>query len=124
MLKAQNKLTVFYDGACPSCIKDRRFYEYLAGEGGKYVTWLDITNQDELLLDLGIEPFMAMTELHVQLENGDILSELDAYIILMERIWLLKPIAKLLSLPTLKPWFSKMYHKRVTKRLQKAGRLY
>ena len=121
--KQHSKITVFYDGACPSCVKDRRMYEYLAGAANKSVYWFDITAKDEYLKQLGIDPFLAMTELHIQLESGDILSELDAYIELMLRVWLLKPIAVLLKLPLIKPICSKIYHQRVVARLQKAGRL-
>ena len=116
-------ITVFYDGACPSCLKDRRFYERLAGQGGQQVKWLDITGQDEYLKGLGIDPLKALSELHIQLEDGRILFELDAYIILMSRIWLLKPLAYLVSLPVIRPYIAKLYHKSVQKRLKATGRI-
>ncbi|HEY7864650.1 MAG TPA: DUF393 domain-containing protein [Psychromonas sp.] len=116
-------ITVFYDGACPNCIKDRRFYERLAGQGGQQVKWLDITGQDEYLKGLGIDPLKALSELHIQLENGMILFELDAYIVLMKRIWLLKPLAYLISLPVIRPYLAKLYHQSVLKRLKGAGRI-
>lgn len=123
MRNEQLSLTVFYDGACPRCIKDRRLYECLAGSLGKQVKWLDITDQDEYLKSLGIDPLKALSELHLQLSNGTILSELDAYIVLMERVWLLKLIAWLISLPIIRPYLSKLYHQRVQKRLKATGRL-
>ncbi len=123
MRNEQLSLTVFYDGACPRCIKDRRLYERLAGSLGKQVKWLDITGQDEYLKNLGIDPLKALSELHLQLSNGQILSELDAYIVLMERVWLLKLIAWLISLPIIRPYLSKLYHQRVQKRLKATGRL-
>ena len=92
----KRKITVFYDGACPSCVQDRRLYQRLAGQGDKEIVWFDINNQDEHLRNLGITPQKALTELHVQLAGGKILSELDAYICLMQRIWLLIPIAWLI----------------------------
>ena len=46
MSRERNKITVYYDGACPICIKDRADYEKLAGEGGKDVLWFDITGRD------------------------------------------------------------------------------
>jgi len=124
-LDSNNKMsiTVFYDGACPRCIKDRRFYERLAGLGGKQVKWLDITGQDEYLKGLGIDPLKALSELHIQLENGTILFELDAYITLMSRVWLLKPLAYLISLPVIRPYLAKLYHKSVQKRLKATGRI-
>ena len=116
-------ITVFYDGACPKCIKDRRFYERLAGQGGKYVNWLDITGKDEYLTGLGIDPLKALSELHIQLSTGLILSELDAYIVLMERVWLLKGVAWLISLPIIRPYLANLYHKSVQKRLKASGRI-
>ena len=44
-----DQLRVFYDGACPSCVKDRRLYERLAGKTGESVEWVDITGRDDEL---------------------------------------------------------------------------
>ena len=118
-----NSVTIFYDGACPICVKDRRFYERLAGKGGDDLIWLDISNQHDLLKSLGIEPLAAIQELHIQLSNGQIVKELDAYIHLMQRIWLLKPIAWLISLPIIRPWLANLYHRKVNARLKRQGRL-
>ncbi len=116
-------ITVFYDGACSRCVKDRRFYERLAGQGGEQIRWFDITGQDEYLKRLSIDPLKALSELHLQLADGKILSELDAYIILMERVWLLKSIAWLISLPVIRSHLAKLYHQRVQKRLKASGRI-
>ncbi len=117
------KLTVYYDGACPGCVKDRRFYERLEGHTDNKVVWLDITGRDRELQHLGIDPMKALTELHIQTEDGRILSELDAYIVLMQRVWPLRPLAWLIALPVLRPWLSRLYHQRVEKRLRETGRL-
>ena len=85
------KIIVYYDGACPKCVKDRRTYEKLAGKAGAYVCWTDITGQETLLREMGIDPHKALTELHVQDEERQILSEMDAYILLMGKVPLLKP---------------------------------
>ncbi|WP_448547879.1 thiol-disulfide oxidoreductase DCC family protein [Thalassotalea fusca] len=123
MSRENENVTVFYDGACPRCVKDRRFYEKLAGQGGKNVNWLDITNQDEYLKSLGIDPYQALTELHIKLPDGRILSELDAYIVLMERVWQLKWLAWIISLPIIRPYLARKYHQKVNKRLKDAGRI-
>lgn len=116
------QLTVFYDGSCPRCIRDRQNYEKLAGENAKQVQWLDITGRDEELRELGIDPRKALTELHIKTGDGEIRSELDAYITLMQRTRLLKPLAWLLGLPLLRPLLSRWYHRSVTRRLQREGR--
>ncbi len=123
MCSDKSVITVFYDGACASCVKDRRFYEKLAGKGGKQVHWFDITHQDDYLVALGIEPLKALIELHLQLADGRILSELDAYIVLMKRVFMLKPLAYFISLPIIRPYLARLYHQRVEKRLQASGRI-
>jgi predicted DCC family thiol-disulfide oxidoreductase YuxK len=119
----RQQITVFYDAACPGCVKDRRWYERLAGHTGRDVHWLDISGQDAYLQSLGIDPHKALTELHIQLGDGRILSELDAYIVLLRRVWLLTPLAWLISLPLIRPWLARVYHHRVLKRLRDSGRL-
>ncbi|NOT13762.1 MAG: DUF393 domain-containing protein [Methylococcaceae bacterium] len=117
------RIIVYYDGACPRCVKDRRTYEKLAGKAGDNVCWTDITNQEQHLRDIGIDPFKALTELHVQDEQQRIHSELDAYILLMSKVPLLKPLAWLIGLPLMRPWLAKLYRRQVIRRLKRSGRL-
>ena len=78
MTASEDRLRVFYDGACPSCVRDRKFYERLAGRTGDAVEWVDITGRDEELKQLGIDPVAALQELHVEDGRGNIHRELDA----------------------------------------------
>lgn len=119
----KQKITVYYDGACPSCIKDRENYEKLAGKSGEDVCWFDISGQDAHLRDMGIDPYKALSELHVRNEHQQIVSELDAYILLMSRVFLLKPLAWLIGLPVIRPLLSSLYHRVVNRRLKRSGRL-
>ena len=123
MNQDKGMITVYYDGACPSCVKDRYNYEKLSGASGKNVTWFDITGQDELLRKIGIDPQKALMELHVTNENQQILSEIDAYILLMSKIPLLRPFAWLIGLPLIRSILSKIYHRQVNRRLRRSGRL-
>ncbi|GLR63813.1 thiol-disulfide oxidoreductase DCC family protein [Marinospirillum insulare] len=113
----QSKLTVFYDGACPVCVKDRRRYEKLEGKTDDKVEWLDITGRDEELRLQGIDPDLALRELHVKDEQGQIHSELPAYILLMSRVPRLKPLAWFIGLPIIRPTLAWLYHRMVAKRL-------
>jgi predicted DCC family thiol-disulfide oxidoreductase YuxK len=113
------KLTVYYDGACPKCIRDRETYEKLSGSSADQVCWFDITGQDKQLRELNIDPQKALSELHVRQPNGGIVSELDAYILLMNKVPLLKPAAWLIGLPLIRPLFAKLYHWRVNSRLRR-----
>lgn len=119
----QQSITVFYDGACPRCVKDRHLYGRLAGYTDQQIIWFDITDQDSYLKSLSIDPRLALTELHLQLGDGRILSELDAYIVLMQRVSVLKPLAWLIALPVIRPSLAKLYHHRVMQRLKASGRI-
>jgi predicted DCC family thiol-disulfide oxidoreductase YuxK len=123
MGKNTGKITVYYDGACPSCVRDRRAYEKWAGRRAEEVCWFDITDRDDQLREIGIDPHKALTELHVGDEQGRIISELDAYILLMSRVPRLKPLAWLLGLPLVRPWLGRLYHWTVQRRLRRSGRL-
>ena len=98
-------------------------YEKLAGKSGEDVCWFDITGQNTHLRDIGIDPYKALSELHVCDEHQQIVSELDAYILLMSRVSLLKPLAWLIGLPVIRPLLSSLYHRMVNRRLKKSGRL-
>ncbi len=114
-------LTVYYDGACPKCIRDRATYEKLSGATDEQVCWFDITGRESELRDLGIDPQKALSELHVRDADGRIVSELNAYILLIARVPKLKPLAWLIGLPLIRPLLSKMYHWQVNRRLRSRG---
>ena len=115
-------VTVYYDGACPSCVKDRYRYEELSGHA-KNIRWFDITGQEERLREIGIDPLEALKALHVKKEDQQILSEIDAYILLMNKVTPLRPLAWLIGLPLIRPILSKVYHWQVNRRLWRSGRL-
>jgi predicted DCC family thiol-disulfide oxidoreductase YuxK len=123
MNQGNPKICVYYDGACPKCVKDRRNYERLAGESGNDIQWIDITGKEDLLVSIGIDPKKALMELHVQDENRQILSEIDAYVLLMSKVPVLKPLAKIIGLRLVRPVISKVYHWQVNRRLRRSGRL-
>ncbi|HEY9120277.1 MAG TPA: DUF393 domain-containing protein [Marinobacter sp.] len=123
MIASEDQLRVFYDGACSSCVKDRKIYERLAGKTGDSVEWVDITGRDDELRQRGIDPEAALQELHVEDSRGNIHRELDAYILLMARVWFLKPFAWLIGFPVLRPALAKLYHKWVGERLERTGRM-
>ena len=115
-------ITVFYDGACPRCVRDRAQYERWAGRAGEGICWFDITGQDERLRALGIDPRRALTELHVLDEHQRLRSELEAYILLMERVPRLKPLAWFIGQPWIHPGLARLYRWSVARRLRRSGR--
>ncbi|XOZ34638.1 thiol-disulfide oxidoreductase DCC family protein [Halomonadaceae bacterium KBTZ08] len=123
MNRPESRLVVYYDGSCPVCIRDRRLYERLAGRGGRNLVWFDITGQEAALRARGIDPELALQELHVEDGQGRIHSEMAAYILLMRHVPLLRPLAWLLSLGPIKRPVSALYHRWVQRRLAREGRL-
>jgi predicted DCC family thiol-disulfide oxidoreductase YuxK len=123
MIQDEGKICVYYDGACPQCLRDMETYEKLAGKAGDNVCWVDITGQEQKLYELGIDPKKALTELHVKDENERILSELDAYILLMSNVPVLRPVAWFIGLPLIRPILASIYHEMVNRRLRRSGRL-
>ena len=116
-------MTVLYDGACPTCVRDRNSYEKISGAAGKDVIWFDITGQDDVLRNMGIDPHKALKELHIITENSKVLSEIDAYVALMSRVPILSPIAWLVGRPLIRPILAKLYRSQVNRRLERSGRL-
>jgi len=123
MTDSSNQITVYYDASCPKCVKDRVNYEHMAGEAASDVCWVDITGRDDELRALGIDPRMALTELHLRDKQGRILSEIDAYILLMQRVPRLRAVAWFIGLPVIRPVCAFLYHRMVIRRLRKEGRL-
>jgi len=152
MKKIPAKICMLYDGACPRCTKDRDNYLRLVRGRAEGVSRFDITGRDEQLKRWGIDPRKALTELHViigsdesmeralesrEVENGSfvsneglnlpgearVLSELDAYIVLMHRGPVLKPLAWFMGLNPVRLALSAWYRKSVHKRLEREGRL-
>jgi predicted DCC family thiol-disulfide oxidoreductase YuxK len=117
------KSTVFYDGAGPRCVRDRTQYEPWAGPASASVCGFDITGQDERRRALGLDPRRALTELHVLDEQQHLRSELDAYILLLEKIPRLKPLAWLIGRPGIRPGRARFSRWSVARRLRRSGRL-
>lgn len=123
MTKRRTTLTVFYDGACPRCVRERARYERLSASTGGDVEWLDITGRDSELDALGIDPSLALRELHVRDADGKVHRELDAYILLMARVPALRPLAWLIGLPGLRWLLARLYRLWVLRRLRRDNRL-
>lgn len=118
-----NKVTVLYDGACPTCIKDRQWYEKLVSIKNSPIIWCDFNCHQELLEKFAISHFAAMTELHLIVDDKQVVKSIAAYILLLEQIIYLKPIAWLMKIPFIYNILQSYYHQRVQKRLKKTGRL-
>jgi predicted DCC family thiol-disulfide oxidoreductase YuxK len=116
-------LKVYYDAVCPGCRRDRARYERWAGEAADTVEWVDVTDHAEMLRARGVDPRAALLSLHVEDAQGQIVDGIDAYILLMQRVPRLTPVAWLIGLPGIKALLSGVYRRWVRRRLAREGRL-
>lgn len=71
-------LTVFYDGGCNLCSREIRHYRNLDMAGD--IEWVDISSSPARLADFNLTVTVAMAELQVVKDTGEILSGVDAFI--------------------------------------------
>ncbi len=116
-------LTVYYDGACPRCVEDRNWYQRRAGVIAEDVVWFDITGREAELRAAGVDPELALRQLHVRDAAGRVHRELDAYILLLTRLPRYRLLAWLMGLPLVRPLLSWLYRSWVLRRLKHSGRI-
>jgi len=109
MSETESQNLEFYDGAGPRCVRDREQDEPWAGPASASVCGFDPTGQAERLRALGLDPRRALTELPRLDEHPRVRSELDAYILLLEKIPRLKPLAWFVVRPWIRPWLARLY---------------
>jgi predicted DCC family thiol-disulfide oxidoreductase YuxK len=61
--------TVFYDGACPLCIREINHYRRL--RGADHLIWVDISNDRGMLAVHGLDRETAMARFHVLDAEGE-----------------------------------------------------
>lgn len=123
MPESPPSLIVFYDAACPGCVRDRTWYEKVAGRRARQVQWVDINGIEDQLRSQGIDPGEALQSLHVKDASGHIHRGIDAYIQLLHPVPWLRPIGWLIGQPGLKGLLAKWYHRWVMRRLCRTGRI-
>ena len=121
-------IVVLYDGACPTCVEDRKRYQswqQVKNEtsGSDQVHWLDLNQAPDVLAQFSISEQAAISELHLIIDGKIVVKELDAYIVLFRQIPKFKIVAWLIGLPVIKPLLAKYYRYRVQKRLKRTNRL-
>lgn len=116
-------MMVFYDQSCPSCVRDRVWFERLAGKRADLFSWVDISSQQGIAMQHRIDPLKALRELHVRTKDGRVYVAIDAYSAMLKQLpafWLL---GVLIQLPIIKPFLTYWYRLLVDKRLSCEGRL-
>ncbi len=85
MATAEKKdLTVFYDGACPYCRTEIKWYKIL--DKKNTIRWIDITCDKAMLENHNIDYSKAMSELHVMSSDGQYHIGVAGFFVLWSRL--------------------------------------
>ena len=115
------KITVFYDGVCPLCV--REVSRWREAPFSCDVEWFDITGQDEKLREKGIDPRAALLELHTLTDDGQVRTSIDSYGLLLSQLKRWRWLGWLMLLPVIRPMLKWTYDWMTRVRLKSEGRL-
>ncbi|WP_417593944.1 thiol-disulfide oxidoreductase DCC family protein [Oceanospirillum sp.] len=114
------KLTLYYDGACPLCRKEVRWLQARCRRKDLSLAFVDISQDGFDPGPTGKQTKQLMAELHLQDNEGNWWTAMDASRRIYQEIglgWLMAPT----GWPFLKPVFDRLYHSfaKIRPRLQK-----
>ena len=75
-MNGKQKLTVFYDGSCPLCSREIKFYKNC--NGSDQINWIDLTTANDQPAP-GLSKSAAIARFHVMQSDGAILSGSQAF---------------------------------------------
>jgi predicted DCC family thiol-disulfide oxidoreductase YuxK len=90
-----DRLTVYYDGACPVCSREVEIYDRIDRAGT--IGWHDVSESEGGLGRDGVTQCDALARLHARLPDGQIVTGVEAFIAIWERLpgfRLLAPLAR------------------------------
>jgi predicted DCC family thiol-disulfide oxidoreductase YuxK len=83
MGKAPDKMTVYYNGACPVCRFEMEHYQKLAADRADEFNWCDVAEKPQEAAQAGLDWHTALRRLHVRAGDGRMGVGLDA----MTMVW-------------------------------------
>lgn len=95
-------LTVFYDGACPLCLREIKFYR--CRRGADAVAWRDVSQGDTEQILPGLSRCDALRRFHVQTSEGVLVSGAAAFAALWRVLPAFRWLGQIASAP-LVLWF-------------------
>lgn len=107
--KAPEKLTVYYNGACPVCRFEMERYQELTADRSGDFDWCDVSREPERAERVGLDWDTSLRRLHVVGRNGRMYVGLEAMLKLWHRLPNFQPLARLLGLPVLRPTSAWLY---------------
>ena len=84
-------LTVYYDGSCPACLREIRFYK---ARGTADIVWTDVSRTHDP--GDGLTRAQALARFHVRLADGRLKSGAGAFLEVWDRLPLFRRISPLL----------------------------
>lgn len=88
--------TTFYDGGCPLCRREIEHYRKIDRAGR--IRWVDITDDGDALARAGLDLASAMRRLHAQEADGRIVTGVDAFVAIWQRLPRWRVLARLVRL--------------------------
>jgi len=89
--------TVYYDGGCPVCSREVRFYQ--GRDGSDSFAWVDAARGDEAALGLGLSREAALARMHVRRADGTLVSGAAAFAEIWRGMPGLRWLGRLLAIP-------------------------
>ncbi|MEL7452651.1 MAG: DUF393 domain-containing protein [Pseudomonadota bacterium] len=89
---SNKKLTVYFDGSCPLCLKEIGFYRRQAGS--EHIAWQDVSDPTSGDLPAGLSCEAAMARFHVKRQDGTVIDGGSAFV----EIWKQLPAFKWLGI--------------------------
>ena len=81
---AEQRFTVYYDGACPLCSKE--IDTYRKAQGADEMAWVDAANADSDTLGQDLDCEKALARMHVRDESGELISGAAAFAAIWARM--------------------------------------
>ncbi|MEO0810724.1 MAG: DUF393 domain-containing protein [Pseudomonadota bacterium] len=93
----QQRLTVYFDGACPLCRREINFYR--ACNGADEISWVDVSSHKDGLIEQTLTREAALKRFHVKRHDGRLASGAAAF----AELWMVLPAfslaGRILALP-------------------------
>ena len=100
-------IQVFYDGKCGLCAREINYYRNK--DSAHNIDWVDVNERFDELNKLDIPLATALKHMHARLEDGRLVTGVDAFIAIWQRIPGWQGMAGCASLPLVRQLLAKLY---------------
>lgn len=113
------ELTIFYDGGCPACRREKARFERL--DRDRRLEWRDVIADPSVLTQAGVSLRDALTRMHVRHEDGRLESGAYAFVAIWDRVPGWRWLARMTRLPGLLPVADRIYDWYAARRARDSG---